>query len=139
VKQYVRLVFMGIDPDEVTRLLGIAPTKTRKTRRQEASGGPWSHDLWELTSPVDEDEIVAEKHFEALFERLEPCARAIRDLALRCEPVVSWIVQAGPDESAPVGVISSATLGKIHDIGACLNVDMYFDAQGPSASRGLVT
>jgi hypothetical protein len=125
VKQYVRLSFMGVDPDEVTKRLDIKPTSARKAGAERTLGATWRHDYWELTADVSEGEVVAEKHFEALFKTLQSRFDAIRMLGA---PTISWIVYVSRDEATPDGVISNETLRKIHALGACLNVDMYFDA-----------
>ena len=70
-------------------------------------------------------EVVVQKHFESLFKTLQSRFEAIRMLGV---PTISWIVHVGRDEATPDGVISNEILGKIHALGACLNVDMYFDA-----------
>jgi Domain of unknown function (DUF4279) len=134
MKQYVRLSFIGLDPDEITRRLGIKPTLTRRAAQERAADEVWRHDFWELTSEVGENEIVADAHFRALLKRLAPHFDAIRQLD--SEPTISWVIHVGPDEATPDSLISAYTLAKIAELGACLDVDMYFDAQGSSASRG---
>jgi hypothetical protein len=134
MKQYVRLTFIDLDPDEITRRLGIEPTLTRRAGEERAGGKVWRHDFWELTSAVGESEIVADTHFRALLERLGPHFDTIR--GLDSEPTISWVVHVGPDEATPDGILSAFVLARIAELGASLNVDMYFDAQGSSASRG---
>jgi hypothetical protein len=134
VKQYVRLTFIDVDPEAITRRLGIEPTEFHKSGDERAPGLSWRRDSWQLTSEVDENEIAADTHLRALLNRLAPHFDTIR--GLDSEPTISWVVHVGPDEATPDGLISAFTLAKIAELGACLNVDMYFDAQGPSASRG---
>jgi hypothetical protein len=128
VRQYVALAFLGLNPDEVTAAVGVSPTDAHRAGDERAPGVVWRHHYWRLKSGVAEEEIDAATHFAALFTKLEPRLTAIRELADRCAPVVNWVVHVGPDERTPAGSIPRVILGKCCDIGAALDVDMYFDA-----------
>ena len=127
MRQYVELGFMHISPDAVTALLDIQPTEAHKAGDERVSGKVWKHDHWALRSGIDESEIVAEKHFTALLDKVESRVPVIRDLAKRVDPVITWVIMVSADVQTPNGVIPRSLLGKIHEIGADLNVSMYFD------------
>jgi hypothetical protein len=126
VRQYVELGFMH-NPDEITALLEIQPTEAHKAGDERIPGKIWKHDFWALRSGVDDSEIDAERHFAALFDKLGSRICTIREFARRSEPVVSWVILVFADEQVPNGVIPGELLGKIYEIGADLNVSMYFD------------
>ena len=118
---------MHMNPDEITALLDIKPTEAHKAGDERVPGKAWRHDHWALRSGIPESEIDAERHFAALFDKLRSRFSAIRALAKRAKPVVSWVIEVFADEQTPNGAIPHELLGKIYETGADLNVSMSFD------------
>jgi hypothetical protein len=127
MRQYIELCFMHMNPDEITSLLDIQPTESHKAGSVRVPGAVWKHDHWALRSEIDESELDAAKHFEALLDKLEPHTAAIRALAERIGATMSWVVTVFADEQTPIGVIPREIIGKIDEMGTDLNVSMYFD------------
>lgn len=122
---------MGVDPDEVTRALGLFPTETRKAGAERAPGKVWHHHDWSIRSGVSETEIDAAKHFEDLFAILQPHIADINAFTKRWHvtPSISWVVYVFADEQAPNGVIPPQTFRILCELDAWLNVSLYFDRQ----------
>ncbi|MFY9739679.1 MAG: DUF4279 domain-containing protein [Candidatus Cybelea sp.] len=127
MKQYVQLSLMGIDPKTLTERLGIQPTAFAVAGQERRPGVFWRHHRWELRTDAAETEFDTEAHFRKLLEQIRPHINAIRELK-DVEKAVSWVVEVGPDEQTPIGVISPGTLAALHEIGVHLNVSLYFDA-----------
>lgn len=118
---------MHTDPDEVTALLGIQPTEAHRAGDERVPGKAWKHDYGSLRSGINESEIDAENHFSALFNKLGGNISALKELAKRVQPTISWVIEIFANEQTPNGVIPHSLLGQIYEIGATLNVSMYFD------------
>jgi hypothetical protein len=125
--QYVELSFMGVPPKEVYDLIPIVPTICHAAGEERIPGVPWKNDLWAVRSTSPESELDISVHFANLFKRLSPHFAAIKNLAKRASPTVSWVVVVSADENTPIGVISPETLRTLCELGAVLNVSLYFD------------
>ena len=132
MRQYVELGFMRMNPDDITEILSVQPTTAHKAGEERVPGAIWKYDSWALRSGVIESELDAAKHFSALFSILGGRGASIRELAKRVDPVISWVVNVCADEQTPIGVIPCSVLAKIAEIGADLNVSMYFDSENMS-------
>ena len=60
------------DHDEITRILGLAPTYThRRGDRRSPRSQPFEHDMWSYVSPVPEDRPL-DVHIQTLWAQLKP-------------------------------------------------------------------
>jgi hypothetical protein len=63
----LRIFGHPLDPDDVTRHLGISPTHAhRKGDRRGPNSGPYDHDMWSYTAPVGQAEPLG-VHIDALW------------------------------------------------------------------------
>jgi len=74
----------GDDPETVTQLLGVQPTRVwrRGQPRPGSSGPPVRHELWALDSSVDPSESF-EAHLAELLALLERAPNGVREVAQR--------------------------------------------------------
>ena len=117
-----------LDPDEVTRLTGIAPTRSwrvgdRRSRngvelRPEEDSG-WRFQLGPSFS------IELPNQLEGLLEQFDPHVIGIRDLVSRPGAEVEVSVHVVMAEQTPIGTFEHSLLERIVALGADLDVDLY--------------
>jgi hypothetical protein len=76
-----------LQPDEVSRLLDLRPTRTHLRGQPRGISGEsakhfWNRSLWSLESPLSEDGDLAEQ-LKWLLNSLEPRLSVIKELALK--------------------------------------------------------
>lgn len=85
-----------LDPDEITRLMGVQPSRAFRAGEEYASKNgsrlrrPWT--VWHLRTPHVVDPELFGREIVALLERLEPQADAIRRLRTQAEYCGFWVV-----------------------------------------------
>ncbi len=101
---------MAFDPDEVTTLVGLAPTTSHRRGEPDPTYG-WGRRFsgWEYSTPVM-DTAVTEFVVVALLDRIDPCADGIA-AACRAFDLQAGIrvVNDGPDGAGSALVFYSAT------------------------------
>jgi hypothetical protein len=76
-------VFGEFDPEDVTRVLGLQPTRTwRKGDMNPETGLERNHTRWSLESRLQESEPL-EFHVDDVLQQLDGVAGSIRDLAAK--------------------------------------------------------
>lgn len=131
------------DPDALSRLLGLTPTRTRQRGTAGTSGRARPHSLWTWETPerVERDSEVLIREVLDTFEPLAASlteARSRWDLDLQIGLVVSTY---GPTEVDPDGIrgavvstpglyLSPETLRRVAALGCALEVDTYVVAPG---------
>ena len=129
------------DPDALTALLGINPTKLYRKGEVLKSGRvrPFSAWMWETAERVEDDSerLVQEilDKFEAVAVQLAT-ARSRWGLDLQVGLVISMYgsIQVDPDGasgaviSKPALYFSSQTLSRLSELGCSLDVDTYVSA-----------
>jgi len=68
----LRIFDENLDPDEISRTIGLTPTHThRKGEARSRHSPPWNHDMWIYAPPLDESRPL-EEHIMALWEAVRP-------------------------------------------------------------------
>ena len=122
---YFRLWGEGFDPDDVTALLGIEPTKT------ELKGDPIPrHASWNVSEgKLEADVIDVYEMSSALVKRLEPVAENIVEAMKKygLQAVLQVVLSVTSDDSKPTPAIGfeSNVVSFLSAIGASIDVDTY--------------
>jgi hypothetical protein len=116
-----------VQPDEITRLLGVAPTRTHLRGEPRSLHGKiaklvWKDSLWLLTCPLTDDRDPAE-HLIWLLDSVEPKLSVIKDLAAKFRVKVfcgfSSMNGQGGFTLAPI------TLQRLARLGVPFSLDLY--------------
>jgi hypothetical protein len=76
----LRIYGDGLDFDEISRTLGVTPTRShRKGERPSSDVRPWPHDVWHYKAPVDREQPLGE-HIMALWDTVRPHIPYLREL-----------------------------------------------------------
>lgn len=133
VRVYLAFGGFDFDPDEITRLTGITPTKTLR------AGDPvsWASSLseenrqrirvksnrWEVDSGLDSS-VDLPTHVKALLQKLEPVWDRFVELGQQYEPVMECIVSSyGGDR--PEIFFDKEVIRKLIQLNAEIDVDLY--------------
>jgi len=124
---YLGVFEFGDDPQVVTDLLGIAPTKawaagTLMPGKAGERGGRWPHERWELVSPAGREASV-EDQLLALLPLLEARADALAEASRRFE--VGLACAAYFHEVNPGFRLDAALLRRIAALGLDFDFDLY--------------
>lgn len=116
---------MAFDPDEVTALVGLAPTTShRRGEPDPAYGWARRYSGWEYSMPVM-DTAITEFVVTALLDRIDPCADGIA-AACRAFDLQAGIrvVNDGPDRAASASVCySPMTIRRLARLGVWIEHD----------------
>lgn len=111
------------DPEEITRLVGLRPSKTWRmgdliegTIRRDAENG------WRIDSGLPNSSSL-EEHLDRLLTLLEDKKENIAALAESCYSEVSCIVYA--IDYVPALTFEKEHLRRIVALGACIDIDLY--------------
>lgn len=122
---YFKLVSNDINPDEITKILGIQPTKVRK----KAQPIP-KYNSWEYSSGKEVSEVIdVYKMSSAVIEALEPkadeIARIVKEKNLIAElQVVLWISMDETISTPAIG-FEKETIAFLTKVGASIDIDTY--------------
>ena len=125
---YFALYGKDFDPDEVTRLVGIEPTATRRKADPKLK-----HSIWEVSSDHIKDDVIdIYEMSSALVARLKPCVEKIAGVKkqLGCEAVlevVLWITTDGSKSTPAIG-FDPEVISFLNAVGASIDVDTYRNA-----------
>jgi hypothetical protein len=117
-----------LDPDEISRLLGCAPTSAHRRGEPRRSGSPWPKGGWLLSvegkAPVGPEELV-----HLLLDRLPGDERFWSDLRKRYHVRLSFGVFT---ERWNRGFeLSGDAVRRINIVGAGVGFDIYADLETP--------
>jgi hypothetical protein len=122
----VRLVITVFDcpPEDITRILGIMPTKTwvKGDRRVPEAGAVVDANVWQLNAPMDPTGGTLGEHIDALLEVVRAQLGAFRGLP-PCEIELGCTVYAYGRDALPIS-FSSETIRTLGIMGASIDVDM---------------
>lgn len=127
MRQEVKITFLGHDPNEITAFLELEPTEIRLKGQRSEGGATWQRDHWLLSSGVSEGDLVAERHFDALLQKLATSWQRLKTFSKRVKPTVHWTIKIGADEETPASCLSARILERLSEIQANLDVDIYVD------------
>jgi hypothetical protein len=122
---YFALYADEFDPDEVTKIIGIEPTKTRR------KGNPIPRcTFWEYSTGKIEDEVVdVYEMSSSLVATLVPHADKIIQAKERfgLQAVLEVVLTVTPDESKSTPTIGfeAEVIAFVHNVGATIDIDTY--------------
>ena len=125
---YFALYGKDFDPDEVTRLVGIEPTATRR----KADPIP-KHSCWEVSSVhVENDLVDIYEMSSVLIAKLKPHSDSIASAKskLGCEAVLQVVLHITIDDSISTPAIGFDVdvISFLNAVGASIDVDTYRNA-----------
>jgi hypothetical protein len=128
IRVYLGVFEFGSDPQVVTDVLGIAPTKAYGPGAPKPGvvgerGGTWRHGRWELASPAGRGARV-EDQLTALLPLLEERADAVAEARRRF--AVQLVCVAYFREVNPGFHLDAALLRRLAELGLDFDFDMYF-------------
>ncbi len=121
-----RFLGEGLDPDVVTRRLGIEPSEMHRKgekRRGPRCCTPWREDLWLLASSLGEGATV-EAHVGALLNELEPRAAEIQELRSAGWETSFFVGYFSNTDQCTVS-LSAELLRRLGALGAEILLDVY--------------
>lgn len=126
VAAYFSISRFDCQPDEVSKLLGLEPTKAWKsgdlypgTKRE------YKFSVWRLKSETSSSEIDFEKHIENLLVVLEPKEDIIAELCRKYYGEFACSAYFSPQESTPIIHFEKKTLLKCVKLNIEIDVDLY--------------
>lgn len=122
-----RLFGDALDPDEVTRLLGVKPSFAR--RKGDKYGNPARPvvsrtGIWALESETSVVSPDLEPHVEFLLSQIGskgPLVMGLRQQGLTADILCYWM--SGTGQGGPV--LGAETVRRVGDLGVSLNFDFY--------------
>ena len=116
-------------PDEVTRVLGISPTKIA-LKGSRVSGRLPKYTTWSLsTENIENEYIDVYEMASSIIEQLEPkkeeIVKLIKKLNLRPRLEVVLTFSMNEEHSTPAIGFEASTVKFLADVGAFIDVDTY--------------
>ena len=125
-----------LDPDEVTRRLGLAPTSAfRRGDRGQRSGTdrPAVTGVWLLGTDEAGIAPALDAHLRALLEVIEPVAEEVRGIAARVERAEVFCLWMTDYDAGAGPVVPPRTLARVGRLGLALGFDFFQAAGRPAA------
>lgn len=120
----LRIVGPNVDPDELTRSLGIQPTQSVKVGSVHPNGTkPRKEGIWGLSTEGELSSTELEDHIRLLLDRLKSTFKDHIPAGARSEIHCVWRSATG--HGGPV--ISSSTLARVSGANLDLDFDFYSD------------
>ena len=127
-KIYAELAIYGndLDPASITDVLGLLPSKTwlRGDPKSIRTGTTHDQGCWKLNTL--ESSRPLEDHLTVLMVQLANCKNSIRTLGSLGNSAVEISVVVRIDDEIPDISLSKSAIKWISEIGAALDIDMYF-------------
>jgi len=125
---YAELAIYGndLDPASITELLGLLPSETwlRDEPKSIRPGPTHEQGCWKLKTL--ESNCPLEDHLTVLMVQLATCKNSIRTLSSLVNSAVEISVVVHIDDETPDISLSKSAIKWISEIGAALDIDMYF-------------
>ncbi|MEO8286018.1 MAG: DUF4279 domain-containing protein [Chloroflexota bacterium] len=130
----IRFSGRNLDPEAVTRALGISPSTSFRRGQERATNKKWNHGHWGLTSEGNVSSTDLELHITWLVDQLLPVQDRLRDLLhsgdyegkIMADIFCYW--ESATGNGGPG--FSPELMGKLSSLGLSLELDIYF---APSA------
>ena len=125
-RAYFMLAGYHFNPDDITRLLAIEPTKIDASGAGSALDKPVLS-TWELSSETVTDDVDVYKLTDELIKRIEPAKDnilgVIKSHNLSPRIGIVLVLSVDKDESEPEVGFGARTIRFLADIGAFINVE----------------
>ena len=115
-----------LEPDKVTKALGLTPFKSFKRGDQRTETKKWPHGYWGITSENEVSSTDLALHIEWLLDRLEPAGSQLK--MIMAEPSVKSDISCFWESRTGHGGPSFGPklLGRIAALNLELGLDIYF-------------
>jgi hypothetical protein len=124
IKVHINITDFDVDPEEITEIIGIQPTKTRK------AGDPVPRTIiktkmngWLLYAPCDPFKSDLDEQVEKLLEIIEPYKDNFSKLPKGTHIELSCFLYSYKER--PIIGFSAESIKKLAEIGASIDVDSY--------------
>lgn len=119
-----------LDPDEVTMLVGVTPTKTwrvgdlidgRATLR-------YKHNGWQLKANLGaslQQDTQLEEHVTSVLEHLRPGWLALTELGAKYDAEIACAVYMHPNGQVPAIHFAKDTISRAGELHAEIDIDLY--------------
>ena len=125
-RAYFMLAGYHFNPDDITRLLAIEPSKTDASGAGSALDKPVLS-TWELSTDTVSDDVDVYKLTDELIKRIEPAKDKILEVIkshnLSPRIGVVLVLSVDKDESVPEVGFGARTIKFLSEIGAFINVE----------------
>lgn len=125
-----------LDPDDVTRRLGLAPTsgfRRGDTGQRSGSDRPAVTGVWLLGTDEGGTAPALDAHLRALLAVIEPVSDHVRDIAARVERAEVFCLWMTDYDAGAGPVVPPRTLARVGRLGLALGFD-FFQAVGRPAA-----
>jgi hypothetical protein len=141
---YFLLTGLELDPEEVTKKVGITPTKTFLKGDRIHSKGSRAHPVsgWQLRSKLDQSSDL-EDHIQSVLDQLKVSWQPLLELCSQYDTAINCVMYHYTSDSDPGSGIhfDQAVLDQIHQLNAELDFDLYIlperQVEAPSFSKDL--
>jgi len=115
-----------LEPSVVTQILGLQPSMTWKSGdvKNQRTGATYDSGCWKLQTSSNDGPL--EDHIKNLMELCSGCIDSIRSLGNDKNVSVEVSAVIHLKEYAPDLCLSNGIIAWMSDIGASLDIDMYF-------------
>lgn len=122
---YFLLTDFQEDPEEISLLLSISPSKTWKVGDLRIPKSILCHESngWRLNSNMSDSEEL-EKHVRGLLEQLKPCWKKLIELTTNCYAQLSCVIYIY-DFVRPAIHFDLDIIQKLTEIHTAIDVDLY--------------
>ncbi len=122
----LRIWGRDLDPDSVTALLGVVPSKSFRRGDQRNPRSVWPHGRWSLTSEGQMTSTDLEAHIQWLLDRIEPRGAGLaalrEDASVKADVFCFW--ESATGHGGPE--FSPALLSRLGALALPLGIDIYF-------------
>jgi hypothetical protein len=129
---YISLILRGeaLDPEKITEMLGINPTKSAKHGDKRGRSNKWPHGIWILESSEQIESVDPIKHIIWLLDKLEPSKTNLieisRDQTIDAEISCFWIMP----NTHEVLTIAPELLSRISALNVRFELSIYAPSEG---------
>ncbi|WP_071777210.1 DUF4279 domain-containing protein [Coleofasciculus chthonoplastes] len=129
---YFRLSGVDLDPDEITKIVGVKPTQTWKTGdvvvRSRGKPTIRKFSVWKVKSKLAPSEELdptreLEIHIESVFEQLQPGWQQLAQISYQYEALICCVVYAY--SHVPAISFNQQIIHKASELSAGIDLDMY--------------
>lgn len=125
----LRIYGADLDPEAITRLMGLRPTHSHRRGDARPSGlpTPYSQGVWHLQSDIG-SQASLEEHLEWVISRLAEREAVLREISLLGLEVDLFVGVLADDSNVGFSV-SPKPLAEFARLGVALDFDVYFVGQ----------
>ncbi len=122
---YFKLIGDDFDPDEITRLVGLQPTRTNRKGKLRAKFDAWCYSSGKVIDEVIDIYEMSSRLIEILEPKTSVILEAIERFRLSAElQIILWITMDDSKSTPAIG-FESETIAFLNSVGASIDIDTY--------------